>query len=196
MVWRISSLEEYISAAKSRNDIRKLAYAFRKCLKKENDKYFPIVETLDALSEMCDKFNYEIVENDKIKSKSVHAYTDIIAGQVCIKQYTRKEMYGFEWDTVDINDVVNVIAPGATPVIDGGKIKYYNADGTMAVVADISGYLRVEKLQTDTKKKQYLDQFGNDAHNVKDERGKIHGRSKSDFQKATHYIIKKKKEGD
>ena len=86
MVWRISSLKEYISAAKSRNDIRKLAYAFRKCLKKENDKYFPIVETLDALSEMCDKFNYEIVENDKIKSKSVHAYTDIIAGQVCIKQ--------------------------------------------------------------------------------------------------------------
>ena len=139
------------------------------------------------------------VKDDYSKAVNIRkeeATRDSIIADLISNGYARKEMYGSEWDTVDINDAVNVIAPGATPVIDGGKIKYYNADGTMAVVADISGYLRVEKLQTDTKKKQYLDQFGNDAHNVKDERGKIHGRSKSDFQKATHYIIKKKKEGD
>ena len=44
-----------------------------------------------------------------------------------------------------------------------------------------------------TRKRQYLDQFGKDAHNVTDASGKTRGRSKSEFQRATHYIIKKRK---
>ena len=80
--------------------------------------------------------------------------------------YARKAEYGAGWDTVDINDVVSVVAPGAKPVVVGGKIIYYSADGTKAVVADVSGYLRVLDLTKKTRKRQYLDQFGNDAHNV------------------------------
>ena len=59
--------------------------------------------------------------------------------------------------------------------------------------ADVSGYLRVQDLSKKTRKRQYLDQFGKDAHNVTDASGKTRGRSKSEFQRATHYIIKKRK---
>ena len=106
-----------------------------------------------------------------------------------------KSWYGKDWEEVDINDVVSVIAPGAKPVIVGGKIIYYSSDGTKAVVADVSGYLRVQDLTKKTKKRQYLDKFGNDAHNVIVD-GKKRGRSKEDFKKVTHYIIKKRKWGE
>ena len=59
---------------------------------------------------------------------------------------------------MDINDVVSAVAPGAKPIIAGGKIIYYSADGTRAVVADVSGYLRVQDLTKKTRKRQYLDQ--------------------------------------
>lgn len=96
------------------------------------------------------------------------------------------------WDTVDINDVVFVVAPGAKPVVVGSKIIYYSADGTKAVVADVSGYLRVQDLTKKTRKRQYLEQFGDDAYNVVESNGKKRGRSKSEFQKAIHYMIKKR----
>ena len=120
------------------------------------------------------------------------ATRDSMIADLIQQGYARKAEYGAGWDTVDINDVVSVVAPGAKPVVVGGKIIYYSADGTKAVVADVSGYLRVQDLTKKTRKRQYLDQFGNDAHNVIDGNGKKRGRSKSEFQKATHYMIKKK----
>ena len=108
--------------------------------------------------------------------------------------YNRKQEYGSGWDSVNINDVVNEIAPGSTPVYGGGKIIYYNADKSMAVVADVSGYLRVEDLSQGTKHRRYLDRHGKDAYNYIDERGKKRGRSKKEFRRVTHYIIKKREE--
>lgn len=124
------------------------------------------------------------------------ATRDSMIADLIQQGYARKAEYGPEWDTVDINDVVSVVVPGAKPVIAGGKIIYYSADGTKAVVADVSGYLRVQDLTQKTRKRQYLDQFGNDAHNVIDAKGKKRGRSKSEFQKATHFIIKKRTGGN
>lgn len=106
--------------------------------------------------------------------------------------YERKAQYGENWETVDINDVVSIIAPGSKPIFNGKKIIYYNSDKTKAVVADLSGYLRVEDYTKKTNKKQYLDKLGNDAHNYVDSKGKKHGRSRPEFEKATHYIIKKR----
>ena len=123
------------------------------------------------------------------------ALRDSLIADLIQQGYARKAEYGAQWDTVDINDVVSVVAPGAKPVIVGSKIIYYSADGTKAVVADVSGYLRVQDLTQKTKKRQYLDQFGNDAHNVTDANGKKRGRSKDEFQRSTHFIIKKKKGG-
>ena len=67
------------------------------------------------------------------------------------------------------------------------------SDGKKAVVADPSGYLRIQDLSKIAKKRQYLDRHGNDVHNIRDANGKLHGRSRDEFQRVTHYIIKKKK---
>ena len=130
--------------------------------------------------------------SDAVSAQKDAATRDSMIADLIQQGYARKAEYGARWDTVDINDVVSVVAPGAKPVVVGGKIIYYSADGTKAVVADVSGYLRVQDLTKKTRKRQYLDQFGNDAHNVIDGNGKKRGRSKSEFQKATHYMIKKK----
>lgn len=130
---------------------------------------------------------------DAVLSQKDAATRDSIVADLIQQGYVRKNEYGHLWDTVDINDVVSVIAPGAKPEIEGGKIIYYNADRTKAVVADVSGYLRIQDLSRKTKKRQYLDQYGRNAHNVKEKNGKIRGRSNSEFQQATHYIIKKRK---
>ena len=130
--------------------------------------------------------------SDAVSAQKDAATRDSMIADLIQQGYARKAEYGAGWDTVDINDVVSVVAPGAKPVVVGGKIIYYSADGTKAVVADVSGYLRVQDLTKKTRKRQYLDQFGNDAHNVIDGNGKKRGRSKFEFQKATHYMIKKK----
>lgn len=130
--------------------------------------------------------------SDAVNAQKDAATRDSIIADMIQQGYARKAEYGADWETVDINDVVAVVAPGAKPVVEGGKVIYYSADGTKAVVADVSGYLRVQDLTKKTKKRQYLDQFGNDAHNVVDSNGRKRGRSKSEFQRATHYIIKKR----
>ena len=106
----------------------------------------------------------------------------------------RYEQYGGNWISVNINDVIERFAPGANPMIQEGKIYFYNKDRTIAVVADVAGgYLRIEDFRKKTKHRQYLDLDGNDAHNVT-ENGKTRGRSKSEYQSATHYRIKKREE--
>lgn len=110
--------------------------------------------------------------SDAVSAQKDAATRDSMIADLIQQGYARKAEYGAGWDTVDINDVVSVVAPGAKPVVVGGKIIYYSADGTKAVVADVSGYLRVQDLTKKTRKRQYLDQFGNDAHNVIDGNGK------------------------
>ncbi|MBO4391056.1 MAG: hypothetical protein J5825_09405 [Lachnospiraceae bacterium] len=128
-----------------------------------------------------------------VETQKDAATRDSIIADVLQRGFARKAEYGDQWDTVDINEVVGLIAPGAKPIISGGKIIYYSADGTKAVVADVSGYLRVVDLSRKTKRPQYLDRYGKDAHNVKDKNGRIRGRTKQEFQRATHYIIQKRK---
>nr|WP_027871451.1 hypothetical protein [[Eubacterium] cellulosolvens] len=133
--------------------------------------------------------------SDAVKAQKDASTRDSIIADLIQQGYARKATYGAEWDTVDINDVVSVVAPGAKPVIEGGKIIYYNKERTRAVVADVSGYLRVQDLSKKTKKRQYLDMYGRNAHNVTGANGKKRGRTKDEFQRATHYIIRKRNGG-
>ncbi len=104
---------------------------------------------------------------------------------------TRKDTYQSNWKSVDINDVVDRFAPGATPIPNGGKIEFTSMDGQYTVFADIGGgYLRIK----DNNANQYVGLNGEDLHNYTDERGKQHGRSKSDFRAKTHFKIKKRGE--
>ena len=104
---------------------------------------------------------------------------------------TRKGTYQSNWQRVDINDVVDKFAPGATPVQNNGKIEFRSQDGKYTVVADTGGgYLRIY----DNEAKMYVGLAGENLHNEQDDCGKWHGRSKSDFRAKTHFKIKKRGE--
>ncbi|MCF0232036.1 MAG: hypothetical protein HUJ63_07190 [Enterococcus sp.] len=138
----------------------------------------------DSKTDYTGLVNYQknVAENDREILESI------------VKGYYRKEKHGQHWEEVDINDVVNEIAPGSKPIIENNKIIYYNKDKTKAVVADVGGYLRVENRSANTRWKQYLDKHGNNAFNKIDEKGRTVGKSKAEFNRTTHYMIKKRKD--
>lgn len=78
-------LSKYMVEPKSRNDLRHQARQFRKRVYLEDELYFPIVETLDVMTEIFDGFNYEIVENN-VLPENRHADTDIITKHIRIKE--------------------------------------------------------------------------------------------------------------
>ena len=125
--------------------------------------------------------------------KAVAAEEEWLAKQIQ-RGYERKQAYGEGWESVNINEVVDRIAPGATGVFENGKIIYYNQEKTRAVVTDISGYLRIKDLTWTGKTGRYLDAFGKEAYNYTDSLGKQHGRSRAEYNKATHFIVLKREE--
>lgn len=103
--------------------------------------------------------------------------------------------YKNEWASVDINTVVARFAPNASPEYINGKIVFNNNETRIAVVADIGGgYLRIQDKSKQTGDPQYLNLDGSDGHNYKDNNGKIHGKSKSEYNRTTHFRIKKREE--
>ena len=105
--------------------------------------------------------------------------------------HTRKEVYGENWATVNINDVVDRFTPGAEPFRNGGKMVFVSADGKYGIYADIGGgYLRIY----DFASRQYVGLNGENMHNYTDSSGKQHGRSKGDFNAVTHFRILKREE--
>lgn len=78
-------MNDFMVEAKSRADLRDLAYQFRKFLKLDDVLYFPIVELLDVMTEIFEGFNYEIIEDNALP-ENVHADTNIVAKQIRIKE--------------------------------------------------------------------------------------------------------------
>ncbi len=141
------------------------------------------------MSDYKDSYSKGVLEAKDAANGIQELYENIERGKA------RAELYGKDWEKVDLNEVVERIAPDSEPVREGGKLYFYNSERTMAVVADIGGgYLRVQDLTRNTKHAQYLDQYGHDAHNYTDENGKQHGRSNAEFNRCTHYKIKKREE--
>ena len=107
-----------------------------------------------------------------------------------------KERFKENWQTVNINEFVQKFTPGAKGIIskDGRKIYYYNKHNSLRITTDVAGgYCRLE----DTSKKgreRFLDINGIDARNYINERGKLQGRSPSQFNEVTHFRILKRKE--
>ena len=105
--------------------------------------------------------------------------------------HSRKEVYGSNWQSVNINDVVHRFTPGAEPMRINGKMVYVSNNGQYGIYADIGGgYLRIY----DFKSKQYVGLNGENMHNYTDSAGKKHGRKKSDFNAVTHFRILKREE--
>ena len=103
----------------------------------------------------------------------------------------RKAIHGANWTPVNINTIIDRFAPGATPELVNGKVKYVSTDGRYEVVADIGGgYLRIY----DHQKGCHVVAYGNDIRNYIDDNGKQHGRSPSKQKVLTHFRILKKEE--
>lgn len=79
-------MTDYIVEAKSRQELRMLAYSLRMKMGLENCLFFPIVEMLDIFTEIFSpQFSYEIVEDNELK-EDTHATTDVLTGHIQIKE--------------------------------------------------------------------------------------------------------------
>ena len=103
----------------------------------------------------------------------------------------RKEKYKDNWQSVNINDVVNKFAPGSVPYLNGAKLVFLSLDGKYEVSADLGGgYLRIKDLEKD----KCVGLNGENMLNYKNERGKYQGRGKAKYNAVTHFRIKKLQE--
>ena len=91
----------------------------------------------------------------------------------------RTDKFSSGWDRVNINDVVEKFAPGATMRESNGKI-VFSSGGQFEIVADVAGgYLRIQDV---SKKFTYVSLSGDYKPNTI---------SKSKWKQMTHYLIKK-----
>ena len=106
----------------------------------------------------------------------------------------RAAKFKSNWESVNIDDVVEKFAPNSTPDIVKGKIQFVNEDHTIAVVADAAGgYLRIQDLTSTARNGLYLTLDGKNGHNVTIN-GKTRGRSNAEYERATHFRIMKRSE--
>ncbi len=139
---------------------------------------------------MDDKSTYS---NGVMERKQEAAEDQELARAIAAGEYRTRE-YGENWQWVNINDVIASIAPGSRPEFRNGKLYYFNAQRTIAVIADVGGgYLRIKDM-TKVGRRSYLDINGNDASNYTDARGKRHGRNQSQYNAATHFRILKRRD--
>lgn len=82
---RRNSVSRYVAEPKSRNDLRQMALGFRRSLKLDNTPFFPVERVLEIMSFIFPKFNWCIVDDDKMPAQE-HANTDVIACTINIKQ--------------------------------------------------------------------------------------------------------------
>ena len=127
-------------------------------------------------------------EVSRAKEKSAYDY---YLEEVIKAGKARSDAYSGGWEEVDLNEVVERFAPDSPPIVRDGKLIFFGE--TEAVVCDIGGgYLRIQDLTVGTRHPQYLGLNGENMHNYVDEAGKTHGRSRDEYQRVTHFKIKKR----
>ena len=132
--------------------------------------------------------------SDNVSDMKREALSDAELSENLKKAKDRAKMYQDNWESVNINDVVDRFAPGSMPFQDGIKIIFRDAAQTRSVVTDAAGgYLRIQDLTAKTAKAQYLTLDDKNGHNVTIN-GKTRGRTKAEYQQATHFRIKKLEE--
>lgn len=133
--------------------------------------------------------------SDGVATRKIEAMADEGLMKKISDGIQRANAHKHDWESVNINDIVESFAPGAEPIYQNGKITFINESNTVAVVCDVGGgYLRVQDLTAQTKKRQYLNLDGTNGHNYRDSNGKIHGRNDAEYNRATHFRIKKREE--
>ena len=104
----------------------------------------------------------------------------------------RARQYAGGWGQGSLKEARNKFAGGGVEVTDFefGKIRYISKDGRYEVVQDIYGnYFRIldNSIPGKRRRRKYLDLDGNDMRNITEENGRIRGRSKQEYEQATHF---------
>lgn len=116
------------------------------------------------------------------KVKKVSESSKVLSGKLSGGQF-RASKYKDSWPSVNINEVVNKFAPGASSYENGGKIMFYNG-GRYKIVADVAGgYLRIQDMNY--KGTIYVTTDGKHSWDFK---------NKKEFEKNSHYRILKREE--
>lgn len=104
-------------------------------------------------------------------------------GKKIVEGQDRARKYKSDWQSVNLNDVVENYAPGAIRYESNGKIIFSNG-GRYAIVTDVGGgYLRIQDLNYKGTVYVTLDgKHQNDFH------------SRKEFNKFSHYRILKREE--
>ena len=99
----------------------------------------------------------------------------------------RAAQYSSEWESASLQEAISKFASNVEPVVtSSGKIIYNNQETGISVVYDVYGnYFRIEDT-TRPRGRNYLDMDGNDMNN-ETINGKTKGRSRSDYQRVTHF---------
>lgn len=130
-----------------------------------------------------------------VSARKQQALTDAVLDRIIKAGHLRKEKYHQNWQSVNLNEIVDKFAPGSTPYDQGGKVVFHKPGGDVAVVVDVGGgYCRLQKMPQTTRHAQYLDINGHDPNNVRTPNGKQRGRTKEEKQAATHFLVKKREE--
>lgn len=111
------------------------------------------------------------------------AESNSVLSEKLSKGKERVDKYGSGWESVNINNVVDKFAPGATTRENNGKVIFSNG-GQFEIVADVAGgYLRVQDVSAG--KLTYVTLSG-------EYKPKSIGKGK--WKQMTHYRIKKLEE--
>ena len=101
----------------------------------------------------------------------------------------RADKYSSEWETANLDEIINKLVPNATAsdITEKGKITYSSDESFYTIVYDINGnYFRIEDKRL-TGQRRYVDLNGNNMSNIT-ENGKTRGRTKSEYQRVTHFM--------
>ena len=133
--------------------------------------------------------------SDGVYTRKIAALNNAELNLAIARGIARAEKYKGNWESVNINNVVDRFAPGSDPEFENGKIVFKSKNGKYAVVTDVGGgYLRIRDMTKNSAKASYLNLDGSDGHNYVGTDGKIHGKSKSEYNKTTHFRIKTREE--
>ena len=106
----------------------------------------------------------------------------------------RKRLYGANWEAVNINDIMARFAPNAVPYERGVKIHWHSPTTGYDVVADISGYLRIQDLNPGPYKGTYLDINGNHIKDMPHLAGEDEAAYHERLMRISHFRILKREE--
>ena len=133
-----------------------------------------------------DKYSASVTAQNVLSNQDEHLRERIE------KAHKRKVEHWDNWQAVDINEVIQRFAPDAVPETKGVKVNWHSPTTGLTVVADVSGYLRIQDMNPGPYKKTYLDINGNHITDLPVRPGETPEQYKDRQMRISHFQILKR----